>query len=319
VLPGLGSGGLGNGTFGAAQSFACGGVPAALVACDLDEDGIEDLVTANTAAATVALLRGHATAGKGDGTFEAPQSFACGDAPRAVAARDLDEDGRPDLMAINGTTPGAASQLRFRCAGALATSVEVTAPRGGQSWVTGTEHTISWRQGAGVLAVNVDVSYDGGTSWLPLAAGATDTSLAWTVSGPYTQRALIRAWDPTVPTRTDQSDSSFTIYPAERLEAPGPALPALSLAGLRPNPARAGFAVSFTLADGGPARLELFDLAGRRLRSLDVGSLGPGPHLLDLGRSGPLAPGIYVVRLAQGDRARRAAAVTGAGTPHAHL
>ena len=309
VLLGIGSQGRGTGAFGPPQSFACGTSPAALAVCDLDEDGIEDLVTANTADATVSLLRGHATGGKGDGTFAAPQAFACGPAPRSVAARDLDEDGRPDLMVANGTVPGTASQLLFRCAGTLPTTLELTAPLGSGSRVTGTECTISWRKGSGVLATNVDVSHDGGESWLPLASGLPDTSFVWTVSGPLTSQALLRVYDPTVPTRADQSDSSFTIYPAELLAVPGRAEPALALHGVRPNPARAGLAVSFTLASARAATLELFDLAGRRLRSVAVGPLGPGPHMLDLERGARLAPGVYLVRLTQGGRSEMARGV----------
>jgi hypothetical protein len=84
------------------------------------------------------------------------------------------------------------------------------------------------------------------------------------------------------------------------LDVPGSL--ALALAGLQPNPATRGLRVKFTLAAGGRARLELLDLGGRRVLSREVGALGPGPHLLDLGDARALPAGLYVLRLSQGGR-----------------
>jgi hypothetical protein len=76
---------------------------------------------------------------------------------------------------------------------------------------------------------------------------------------------------------------------------------ALALSGARPNPASDRLVVSFVLPARAGARLELLDVAGRRVRSREVGSLGPGAHAVDLGSSG-LGPGIYLLRLTQGAR-----------------
>ena len=81
-----------------------------------------------------------------------------------------------------------------------------------------------------------------------------------------------------------------------------PAALVLALEGFRPNPAVGPPAVAFTLPDASPARLELLDVGGRRILSREVGSLGPGRHLLRLDQGPPLAPGLYVLRLAQGGR-----------------
>ncbi len=79
---------------------------------------------------------------------------------------------------------------------------------------------------------------------------------------------------------------------------------ALSLDGPWPNPSPAGrFTVFFELPSERVARLELFDLAGRRLQSREVGSLGAGRHVVDLAGTGRrLASGVYFLRLAQGER-----------------
>jgi hypothetical protein len=79
----------------------------------------------------------------------------------------------------------------------------------------------------------------------------------------------------------------------------------LALAGAWPNPILGGpMSVQFTLATSAPAALELFDLAGRRVAARDVGSLGAGRHSVELAPAHRLAPGIYLVRLTQGDGSR---------------
>jgi hypothetical protein len=76
-----------------------------------------------------------------------------------------------------------------------------------------------------------------------------------------------------------------------------PALPTLRLAGAQPNPAHGALTISFSLPDGSPARLEVFDLAGRRVFASEVGGLGAGAHSLRIGEAGVLRPGLYLIRL----------------------
>ena len=80
------------------------------------------------------------------------------------------------------------------------------------------------------------------------------------------------------------------------------ASPAFALRGMQPNPGSHGSLVRFALPDDTPATLELFDTAGRRLWSRDVGSLGVGEHAVRLCDGAWLPPGIYLTRLVQGMR-----------------
>ena len=77
---------------------------------------------------------------------------------------------------------------------------------------------------------------------------------------------------------------------------------ALALEGLRPNPAVREITVAFTLPSAAPATLELLDLAGRRVRGREVGSLGAGRHALRLDEGPQPAPGVYWLRLTQDGR-----------------
>jgi hypothetical protein len=75
-----------------------------------------------------------------------------------------------------------------------------------------------------------------------------------------------------------------------------------ALHGTLPNPSGPDLRIAFTLPEAAPATLELLDLAGRRLESQEVGSLGPGRHVVQLGRRGSVPSGLYVVRLTRAGR-----------------
>jgi hypothetical protein len=65
--------------------------------------------------------------------------------------------------------------------------------------------------------------------------------------------------------------------------------------------------VEYSLADGQPATLQLFDVTGRRVVVRDLGAPGPGYHVVELRAT--LPPGLYMVRLVQGGQARAMRAV----------
>jgi glycosidase len=85
------------------------------------------------------------------------------------------------------------------------------------------------------------------------------------------------------------------------VEVPGARL---ELRGATANPTRGPLRVAFELPSAAPATLELLDLQGRRVARAEVGPLGPGAHQIELGRSAPLAPGLYFLRLRQAGEER---------------
>jgi hypothetical protein len=76
-----------------------------------------------------------------------------------------------------------------------------------------------------------------------------------------------------------------------------------ALAGPRTNPVIGDLMVAFSLPDAFPARLELFDIAGRRIAREEVGSLGAGNHVIPLRAGRKLPPGTYALRLTHRSRA----------------
>jgi hypothetical protein len=70
----------------------------------------------------------------------------------------------------------------------------------------------------------------------------------------------------------------------------------ITLSPPRPNPARGAFAIDVTLAGDSPARVELFDVAGRIVRTQQL--QGAGTHAVRFDALGMLEPGLYFVRAA---------------------
>jgi hypothetical protein len=98
---------------------------------------------------------------------------------------------------------------------------------------------------------------------------------------------------------TRTGDVAFTLYStiATGVGAPNDDVLSVDVA----NPSRGGrLDVSFTLPNAAPAQLALFDVAGRRVISQEVGALGAGAHVVDLIRQAPIGSGIYFIRLTRG-------------------
>ncbi len=112
----------GNGTFQAPQSYAVGGIPMALVACDFG-NGHVDLATANSLSDDVSVLLGN-----GDGTFETQLRFAVGATPESLVAANFDGDDRPPDLAAgelgSGNDFGDISILLGRGDGTFQDEVE---------------------------------------------------------------------------------------------------------------------------------------------------------------------------------------------------
>lgn len=95
----------------------------------------------------------------------------------------------------------------------------------------------------------------------------------------------------------------YTVTDAPASVPVEPANVSLSLDGALPNPASEGLTVGYTLRHAAPARLELWDVSGRRVLERSVDS-GAGRHRVRIAAAGTIAPGVYLMTLIQGKEMR---------------
>jgi hypothetical protein len=82
-----------------------------------------------------------------------------------------------------------------------------------------------------------------------------------------------------------------------------PTAAAFAIESVRPNPGGGELTLAFALPSPAPARIEVLDVAGRRLRVTELEAPAAGRHVLALSAARPLPPGLYLVRLVQAGRA----------------
>ena len=156
--------------------------------------------------------------------------------------------------------------------------------------------------GATSLALTLERRSEAMAGWLPMASLTADGS----------ERVSYEDRDVTAGTRygyrlrwREDDGEHFTAETWVDV----PAALELALQGLRPNPAVRDLNVAFVLPSAAPARLELMDVSGRQRMTRDLDDLSPGPHTVHLGDVTAIEPGVYWLRLTQGDEHRLARAV----------
>ena len=290
------------GAFSAPTSTPTLASPQALFLTDLNDDSRSDPVVLS---ATHDSLAAYATLGSFVPTFELFEVRTTGDNPIAGLAADLDGDRTPDLAIANVLSNGVQVFLG-PCPAAARDNVVLVFPSGGQTLDVGAESFVQWNNLFYRGPVDFDVSFDGGANWEPIVRGATrgfdflsPAILSWTVPPPATTVARVRVCESHATTRCDTSNV-FVINSALVGVVPGgtPAVAELSLPW--PNPSRGAVSLVLGLPRAGQARVDVFDLAGRRVRTLLDGPRDAGRHAIvwdgrdDHGNA--VAGGMFLVR-----------------------
>jgi uncharacterized delta-60 repeat protein len=106
---------------------------------------------------------------------------------------------------------------------ATAATLTVTSPNGGENWINGSGHNITWSSTGTIANVNIDYSVDNGSNWGSVAANiANSGSYAWTVPAIPSANCLIRISDAANSAVFDVSNVKFTISVATTITVISP-------------------------------------------------------------------------------------------------
>lgn len=176
--------GKGDGTFGAATTFAVGDGAADVASADLNGDGNADLVVTDGDpfegggnSVSIAL-------GNGDGTFRAPATIKVSSNPTGIAIADLNHDGIPDIaLAITGpvnNSSGSLTVLIGKGDGTFAAPVNYSINHKGERLVVAdlngdgnldvamaVQHFSSEKNGLAIFLGNGDGTFQAGTTSVP--------------------------------------------------------------------------------------------------------------------------------------------------------
>ncbi len=160
---------------------------------------------------------------------------------------------------------------------------------------------VTWNKGAGVQGVDVSVSRNGGTSWQPIATNVPGTAMTWIVTPPASANARIRVSDAAVAGRADVSDAAFEVVAGTTDVDPDGGLPSVAAFALSDrNPARGSMRFRLNVPRDAEVEVEVFNAAGRLVRVLARGPVVAGRHDLMWdardARGAAVAPGVYFVR-----------------------
>jgi Big-like domain-containing protein/Calx-beta domain-containing protein len=183
------------------------------------------LSAASTQTVTVnyATASGTATSGSDFTAVSGTLTFAAGTMTQPIQV-PIVGDTRPEpneTFTVNLTGAVGATIARATGTGTIvdndAGTIKVTAPNTAVTWLVGTAHSITWTNNLGTGAtVKLEVSRDGGNTWSLITSSvanssSTGGSFTWTVSGPATTTARVRATWTVNSAVTDTSDVNFTI------------------------------------------------------------------------------------------------------------
>ena len=302
--------------------------PSALVVADLDGNGVPDVGILS--GSTVAILRG-----LGGGQLGPPEEVGAVSNANALAAADLDLDGRVDLV-VSATYANGPVILRGLGNGAFDAG-EWYGTNAGPGRVA-----IRDFNGDGRPDMAVPNAYDRSVSILRnrttavsvpglvflenVIASPTMVQLSWrSETIPASQTRVDRSTDGKSWTTLGQPgqvgadqitfddrsvgegesyqyrlmENGSTVLSVTSVQVPF--VQALALE-VTPNPIHSDGHLAFHLASPEKGSLEIWSAAGRRVWSEEVGALGAGEHTIDFPRSAALRSGSYFLRLSQGQR-----------------
>jgi alpha-tubulin suppressor-like RCC1 family protein/Leucine-rich repeat (LRR) protein len=119
---------------------------------------------------------------------------------------------RTEAHANNQNVVDSEDSDEVSAAPAIQGTIAVTSPNGGESWVGGSSHNITWTTTGTIANVKIESSTNSGSSYTPVIASTANTgSYAWTVPNTPSATCLVRVSDVSNSLVNDASNATFTI------------------------------------------------------------------------------------------------------------
>ena len=276
--------GDGYGAFGLPIEYDTGAVPRCVRTADFDRDGRLDLATANQNSKTMSIRPG-----MGVSDFDFRTDYATGNAPLALVVGDLNQDGWPDAVVANSGSNTVT--IFLNSLGGLPTPA-LLAPL--DSHAEPGRVDVSW-YGATLAGRGATVYRQSpGAPWARVGTIAADGTGKFLFSDTNVRPGARYGYQLGV-----SSGGVEEFYGETWITVPNAWV--LSLAPPAPNPVTSRLALAFSLPSGSPARLEVLDVTGRVIAARDAGALGAGQHTVTFAEASRWAPGVYLIRLTQGE------------------
>lgn len=181
-----------------------------IVARDVNRDGRMDVAITESSTNLVFLFHGRPA---GDGSFRFGGTLTGTSGRAMIAALDPNEDANADLVVAQ---QGPGTILVFRaatCGLALDAGLSWVDPAAAECLLPGSLQGFQWTRGAGVAAVHVELSRDGGANWERLRSNlAVANRMSWRVTLPTAAgTARLRVLDAHNHNNGGQSAPGFSI------------------------------------------------------------------------------------------------------------
>lgn len=186
-------------------------------------------------------------------------------------------------------------------------SLALLSPNGGETWMSGDTHPISWNA-SNVAVARIEFQSTVGGPWQVVAdVPGYEGSYDWLVPSEYTTEARIRVRDLWDSSPRDSSDTRFTISGPLAVGDPTPGR--VELYQNQPNPFDGSTTIRYALPAEAEVALDVFDIQGHRVAALVRGAQAPGAHTVRFGHDmigadgrpiGRLQAGVYFYRLRAG-------------------
>jgi hypothetical protein len=174
----------------------------------------------------------------------------------------------------------------------------VTAPNGGEIWVVGTVHQVTWTR-QDVTFIKIEYSTDNGSIWFVVVESRpTFGSYSWTIPNTPSTQCLVRISDVSNPAINDVSDNTFTIEEIVSVDDLTYGLPEeYDLYQSYPNPFNPSTVIEFALPeDVGNIKLLIYNALGEKVAELLNSSLTAGKYSYEWNAKN-LTTGMYIYEL----------------------